>query len=135
MFPDPTVIGNYSPAWLYSGIADIYKRWLPADDQQRTLRDGGYYSVIRALVSAESQFIPLVGAKALNITTHSHTPSCVFMLSVVFYHCAECQYFVILKSGLSVTVMSIILLSVFLQSIILLGVILLGDTAECHSAR
>ena len=45
MFPDPEVSGPYSPSWLYSGLADIYKNWLPGESQQRTLRDGGYYSV------------------------------------------------------------------------------------------
>jgi hypothetical protein len=45
MFPDPKVSGRYAPAWLYTNLAEIYKKWLPDEDQQRTLQDGGYYSV------------------------------------------------------------------------------------------
>ena len=45
MFPDPNVTGDFSPSWLYSGMAAIYKSWLPGENQQRTLKDGGYYTV------------------------------------------------------------------------------------------
>ena len=47
MFPaeDEPIPLAYDPAWLYDNLADLYQHWLPDQNQQRTLRDSGYYSV------------------------------------------------------------------------------------------
>lgn len=45
MFPDPSTNGVYSPSWLYANLAEIYRQWLPTVNQQKTLKDGGYFSV------------------------------------------------------------------------------------------
>ena len=46
MFPDPSeTTGKFSPSWLYSGLADLYQKWLPGEEQQTTLRQAGYFSV------------------------------------------------------------------------------------------
>ena len=44
MFPE-VADGNFSIKWLYRDIAQQFKEWLPDEEQQRTLRDAGYYSV------------------------------------------------------------------------------------------
>ena len=45
MFPE-VADGNFSIKWLYRDIAQQFKEWLPDEEQQRTLRDAGYYSVM-----------------------------------------------------------------------------------------
>ena len=47
MFPDEDqpVPKIYDPSWLYNNLADLYENWLPGPQQQKTLRDSGYYSV------------------------------------------------------------------------------------------
>ena len=45
MFPTPSEDGKFSPSWLYSGLADLYQKWLPGEEQQTTLRQAGYFSV------------------------------------------------------------------------------------------
>jgi len=45
MFPE-VADGNFSIKWLYRDIAEQFKEWLPDEEQQRTLRDAGYYSVL-----------------------------------------------------------------------------------------
>ena len=45
MFPGPSENGKLSPSWLYSGLADLYEKWLPGEEQQATLRQAGYFSV------------------------------------------------------------------------------------------
>ena len=45
MFPSPSEDGKFSPSWLYSGLADLYEKWLPGEGQQATLREAGYFSV------------------------------------------------------------------------------------------
>ena len=45
MFPGPSESGKFSPSWLYSGLADLYEKWLPGEKQQATLREAGFFSV------------------------------------------------------------------------------------------
>ena len=45
MFPGPSETGKFSASWLYSGLADLYEKWLPGEGQQATLREAGYFSV------------------------------------------------------------------------------------------
>ena len=45
MFPDSNVDGPDSIQWLYTTMSNLYLAWLPGKAQQRTLKDGGYYSV------------------------------------------------------------------------------------------
>ena len=45
MFPDPNVEGPDSIHWLYNTMSNVYSHWLPEESQQRTIKDGGYYSV------------------------------------------------------------------------------------------
>ena len=44
-FPEINSTMKFNPNWLYNGLADIYKTWLPGRGQQHTLRNGGYYTV------------------------------------------------------------------------------------------
>ena len=46
MFPDANVEGPDSIHWLYNKMSNLYSHWLPEETQQRTIKDGGYYSVI-----------------------------------------------------------------------------------------
>jgi len=46
LFPDSAVTGEFSPKWLYKNLAKLFKDWLPNQQQQSTLLDGGYYSVL-----------------------------------------------------------------------------------------
>ena len=65
MFPDPTVNGRYAPSWLYSNVAKLYQKWLPEQQQQSTLKDGGYYSVRLYLLMCYSSVVPnLLGLKS-----------------------------------------------------------------------
>ena len=57
MFPDSNVKGNDSIHWLYDTMANLYKQWLPQEAQQKTLRDGGYYSVRKHLFGRSSVVI------------------------------------------------------------------------------
>ena len=45
MFPDSKTSGKYNPDWLYQRLAEMYLRWLPEKQQQKSLRNSGYYSV------------------------------------------------------------------------------------------
>ena len=45
MFPDISDSGKNNIKWLYSAFADSYKHWLPQPEIQKTLREGGYYTV------------------------------------------------------------------------------------------
>ena len=45
MFPMANQKGKYNPSWLYTNMAEMYKQWLPEDEQQLTLKNFGYYSV------------------------------------------------------------------------------------------
>ena len=49
MFPLINETGKYNPSWLYSNLAEFYQTWLPGKDQQRTLREGGFYTVRQTL--------------------------------------------------------------------------------------
>ena len=44
MFPE-VPDANFSIAWLYEDLAEKFKVWLPDQEQQRTIKDAGYYSV------------------------------------------------------------------------------------------
>ena len=45
MFPDANVEGPDSIHWLYNTMSNLYGDWLPGEEQQQTIKDGGYYSV------------------------------------------------------------------------------------------
>ena len=50
MFPTTSEDGKFSPSWLYSGLADLYEKWLPGEEQQATLRQAGYFTVSMSIV-------------------------------------------------------------------------------------
>lgn len=45
MLPLKNETGKYNPSWLYNNLADFYLTWLPGKAEQRTLREGGFYTV------------------------------------------------------------------------------------------
>lgn len=49
MFPaddEDMIPTRYDPSWLYNAMADIYSIWLPNQEQQKTLKDSGYYTIL-----------------------------------------------------------------------------------------
>ena len=49
-FPEKYDLEKFNFTWMYSSLADSYEHWLPQQEVQKSLREGGYYTVSKVLI-------------------------------------------------------------------------------------